>query len=97
MKALALLGISQVADVGATAFALGRGATEMFPVPRFLLENGGFASLILIKAAFFIFAALIVVRATRYGARHMGRVNRLVVALAVLFLAVAAFNLVSWI
>lgn len=96
MKYLVLLALSQLSDLGSTAFSLAHGATEMNPVGRFVLEHGGYISLLGFKVAFVAFAAYIIYRARRFGVAHIRRVNRIVLVLAVLFILTSVLNMVSW-
>lgn len=96
MKSIALLALSQVADVASTMFAISRGAHELNPVVGFLMERGGIAVILLFKVAVVVFAAYLMVRAVRH-LRHVRLVNGVVVGVSVLVFSVAAMNAVSWI
>lgn len=96
MKYLILLAFSQAADVGSTAFSIAHGAQELNPVLGFLM-TGGWEAVLLAKAALVILAAICIVHATRFGLRYIRLTNRVILVLAIIALAVAAFNMVSWI
>lgn len=97
MKWIALLAFSQVADLASTAFSISRGAHELNPLIRVLVENGGLATILLAKSAVIIFAAYLTIRAARLGLRYVRFTNGVVVGLSVLAFMVATLNMVSWI
>jgi hypothetical protein len=92
MKWLVALVISQVTDVLTTGFVLYRGGHEANPIALAVASSGGIPALLLMKCGFIVLAALIVYRATRYGASHIRLTNVVVGTMAVTFLVGSAWN-----
>lgn len=97
MKYVALLAASQLADLLSTWFAISHGATEMNPIAKAALNYGGYAMFFSFKMVVVALGFFIVYRAARFGARYLRNVHRIVLVLALIAFAVAAWNMVAWI